>query len=283
MICLLTILTRLLLMLLSLKRMTVLRTFNARTTAQLLKMEFDDLFTRWEASRPLRVGMPHASAVLSDESEWCVRRHVLGELWPELAEKPEVKPWNVKNNRINKHGWVLHEKYQDLILKFGNVAYVNGHPELDYTHYDEERMVHFSPDAIINFAGQQYIVEIKGYKNTDDENYPYEAFEKFDEAGQIPLKAHRQCNFYCHLMGIERGCVLVEGKNTQDTKVWTFEHDAEMARPYTQRCYDFKGALRIATETLASDGKAKLPVRKCRACTDGLAQRCPMRKVCFER
>jgi hypothetical protein len=260
-------------------------TFNARTTAQLLKMEFDDLFTRWEAARPLRVGRPHASAVLSDESEWCVRRHVLGVLWPEAAEKPEPKSWDAKSNRINKHGWSLHEKYQDLLLKFGGdalqVVYFNNNPELDYTHYDEDRMVWYSPDFIIRYAGHPYVGEIKGYKNTEDEAYVYEAFEKFDEAGQIPLKAHRQGNFYCHLMGIKRGCVLVEGKNSQDIKVWTFEHSAELARPYTQRCYDFKGALRIATETLASDGKAKLPPRKCKVCTDSLAQKCPMRAVCF--
>ncbi len=190
-------------------------------------------------------------------------------------------------NRINKQGWSAHEKYQELLLKYGGnalrVVYFNEHPELDYTHYDEERMVWYSPDGIFDYVAHRYILEIKAYKNTDDPNYTYEAFEKFDEAGKIPLKAHRQANLYCHLMGIERGCILVEGKNSQDVKLWTFEHDAEMARPYTQRCYDFKGALAIAQGTLARDGEAKLPGRKCRASVHALAQKCPMRKVCFEK
>lgn len=263
--------------------------FNPRTTAQLLKLEFDDLFTRWEAARPLRVGIPHASDVLSDESEWCVRRHVLGVLWPERAEKPELKPWDGKQNRVNKHGWVIHEKWQDLILKFGGnalrVVYFNNDldaPELDYTHYDEERMVWYSPDFIVDYAGHRYVGEIKGYKNTDNPDYPYEAFEKFDETERPPLKAYRQGNFYCHLMGIKRGLVLVEGKNSQDIKVWAFEHSLELARPYTQRCYDFKGALAIAQGTLAREGKAKLPARKCSSCSDRLAEKCPVRKVCFQ-
>jgi hypothetical protein len=262
-------------------------TFSARTVAQLVKLEIDDMFARWEAARPLRVGIPHASTILSDESEWCVRRHVLGVLWPEAAEKPEPKFWDAKSNRINKHGWSLHEKYQDLLLKFGGdalqVVYFNNNPELDYTHYDEDRMVWYSPDFIIDHAGYRYVGEIKGYRNTDNPEYPYEAFEKFDEAGPLPLKAHRQGNFYCHLMGIQRGIVLVEGKNSQDIKVWTFEHDPDMARPYTNRCYQFKGALAVAKGTLTREGKAKLPGRRCTSCLDRLAEKCPMRKCCFEK
>ena len=262
---------------------------NLRTMAQLAKMELHDAFIRKSSSRPLRVGYPHASAVLSDESEWCVRRHVLGVLYPDQAERPErdtnPAPWEMKSAFINEHGWTIHEKYQQLVKAYGGaleVVYTDGEPELDRTHFDSERLIYFSPDMILNFMRKAAVWEIKGYKNTDDPSYRYEAFEKCDEGGEIPQKAYKQCNFYCHLLGIKYGFVLVEGKNSQDTKVWAFEHNPADAWPYTQRCYDFKGSLTIAKNTLAGEGKPKLPARKCATCTDRLAAKCPMRKVCFD-
>jgi hypothetical protein len=232
--------------------------------AQLLKLDIEEMFNLWERQKPLRTGAPHASAILAPESEWCVRRHVLSALYPELAERPEEKPWSAHQNAVFLNGWHLHEKYQRLFSDHAKVL------EVEQAHFDEVRQLWFTPDVILEYAGLPWVGEIKGYHA--------DHFEKLDEVGQPPQTAHLQCNLYCHLLGIEQGFVLVENKNTQNYKVWAIQVDHELARPYTDRMYEVKGHV-----TLARDGKAKLPPRKCRTCTDGLAQKCPMRKVCFER
>jgi hypothetical protein len=231
--------------------------FNARTVAQLFKLELDSMFNTWEASKPLRSGAPHASAILAPESEWCLRRHVLTALYPELVERPDVKSWSAHTNAVFLNGWVLHEKWQKLFSEHGQVV------EVETSHFDETRYLHFTPDAIITFAGQPYVVEIKGYKSS--------TFEKLNEAGEPPTAAHHQCNLYCHMLEIGRGLVLVENKDTQDYKVWAVQCDAELARPYLDRMYQVKGA--VATKST--------PARVCVSCTEHRAEKCPVRKLCF--
>jgi hypothetical protein len=156
----------------------------------------------------------------------------------------------------------LHEKYQALFSKFGRIV------EIEQSHYDEERMLYFTPDAIIELGGERYLVEIKGYKQ--------ETFDTLDEMGEPPQAAHHQCQFYMHLLGIERGIILVECKDNQHYKVWVVERDKEIALTYTERCYAFKGALTLAR------AQGKLPARKCGSCKDRLAEKCVMRRVCFQ-
>lgn len=230
---------------------------NARTVAQLFKLELDGMFNSWEASKPLRSGAPHASAILAPESEWCLRRHVLTALYPELVERLDTKPWSAHTNAVFLNGWHLHEKYQKLFSEHGQVV------EVETSHFDETRFLHFTPDAIITFAGQPYVVEIKGYKAS--------TFEKLNEAGAPPQAAWHQCNLYCHMLEIERGIVLVECKDTQEYKVWAIEHDPELARPYTDRCYAVKGA--VATRST--------PARVCGSCTEHRAEKCPVKHLCF--
>jgi len=230
-----------------------------RTLAQLFRLEIAEMFIAWEASKPLRTGAPHASAILAPESEWCLRRHVLSALYPEQAERPVPKPWDAHTNAVFLNGWLLHEKWQRLFSDHGRVV------EVETSHYDEVRMLHFTPDAIIQFGGQPYVVEIKGYK--------HETWDKLDEAGEPPAAAHMQCNLYCHLLGIERGLVLVENKNTQEYKVWVIAHDTTLARPYIDRMYAVKGA--VATK--------RLPARTCTSLRDRNAEKCPMRNLCFSR
>lgn len=230
---------------------------NARTVAQLFKLELDEMFNRWEAGKPLRSGAPHASAILAPDSEWCLRRHVLTALYPELVERPDVKPWSAHTNAVFLNGWVLHEKYQKLFSEHGHVV------EVESSHFDETCFLHFTPDAIIQFGGLPYVVEIKGYKAS--------TFEKLDEAGKPPAAAHHQCNLYCHMLEIERGIVLVENKDTQDYKVWAIQCDVELAKPYLERMYAVKGA--IATHST--------PARVCGNCKDRQAEKCLVRKLCF--
>ena len=240
---------------------------NLRTVAQLLKLEMQGTFDMWEAERPLRIGWPHASTILQPESEWCLRRQVLLIQHPEEAERPEPKPWDNLKNMRNKHGWVIHEKYQKQLLKYGKVVYFQGEPELDLTHFDETRRVFYSTDGVTEYSRYIYIWEYKGYKQ--------ETWLTLDEAGDPPKDAHKQVNFYLHLTRDiypnARGIIAVENKNTQELKMWCVEHNAEMARPYTQRCYDVKGA--VAT--------GSTPARVCVSCTEHRAEKCPVRKLCF--
>lgn len=231
--------------------------YHLRTLAQLFKLDLQDMFTTWDTSKPIRAGMPHASAILAPENEWCVRRHVLSALYPEAAERAVPKPWGSHTNAVFLNGWHLHEKYQQLLSTHGQVL------EVETAHYDETRMLHFTPDAIVLFDGQPYVVEIKGYC--------LESYNRLDEAGEPPQAAHHQANFYCHLLGIEHALILVECKNTQEFKVWCIQHDAALARVYLDRCYAIKGA--ITTKSL--------PSRTCSSCRDRLAEKCPMRTLCF--
>lgn len=245
---------------------------NPRTLAALLKLEVEEMFNAWEASKPLRTGAPHASAILASESDFCLRRLVLLAVFPDQAQHPGVKPWDAFQNARFLHGWHIHEKYQALFLKFGRVVYFNNDldkPELDYTHFDEDRFVFFSPDAILEYASHQIVVEIKGYKQ--------ETFEKLDEQGDPPKAAWDQCNVYCHILGLKYGLILVENKNTQEMKTWVIKHNAEQARPYTDRLYDVKGAVTVARNT------GNLPARKCGTPGDRQAAKCSVCKLCFSK
>lgn len=230
---------------------------NLRTIAALFKHSLDEMFNAWEAAKPLRTGAPHASAILQPDSEWCLRRQVLLALFPEEAEHPESKPWDAHQNAVFLNGWLLHEKYQRLFQQFGNVM------EVETAHYDEDRYLHFTPDAVIEWAGQQYVVEIKGYKASH--------FERLDETAAPPEAASLQCNLYMHILGIARGLILVENKDSQDYKVWCIEHSAELARPYTDRMYQIKG--KVITKVI--------PARACKSRTEHRAEKCPVRDFCF--
>ncbi len=228
-----------------------------RTVAALFKQEVEEMFVQWGLSKPLRTGAPHVSAILQSDSEWCLRRQVLLALYPEEARPLEQKPWDAHQNAVFLHGWHLHEKYQRLFAEFGQIV------EVECSHFDEVRFLHFTPDAVIFWAGQRYVVEIKGYK--------LDHFARLDEVGDPPEAAWHQCNLYMHVLGIERGLILVECKDTQELKVWCIEHDALLARPYMDRCYSVKGAVTTG----------HIPARICQSCQEHRAEKCPVRDFCF--
>lgn len=234
---------------------------NPRMQAQLFKAECEEMFDHWEASKPLRIGYPHASALLTND--FCLRRLVLTQVAPEQMGRTEHKPWDTLINARFLNGWVLHEKWQKLFQQFGNVI------EVETPHFDEIWKIHFTPDAIIEFGGIPYIVEIKGYKR--------ETFEKLDDVGVPPPDAHRQANLYMHLLDIDQAFILVECKDSQEIKVWCVEHDHAMATDYTQRAFDVQDAVR------SYEISGRLPSRQCYGKSDSKAQKCTACKVCFEK
>jgi hypothetical protein len=235
---------------------------NPRALAELFKLELDDMFNQWNAERPLRTGYPHASSILAPDSQYCLRQLVLAATQPEQAQRPEIKPWSAHENAVFLNGWVLHEKYQDLLSKYGQVV------EVETSHFDEDRLLHFTPDGIITLCGMPFVVEIKGYKSS--------TFEKLKEYREPPEAAWMQCNLYCHLLGIQYGLVLVECKDTQEVKCWAITHDEKLALPYLDRLNKFKFALHKAR-------LGDLPARCCKSKSDRLAEKCLMRNYCFSQ
>ncbi len=245
---------------------------NLRTVAALFKEDVLQMFNRWNEDKPLRTGFPHASNILAPDHSFCMRQLVLAAHYPDEMTRPATKNWDTEVNARFKHGWVLHEKYQDLFLKYGKVVYFNNNhdtPELDYSHFDETRLLWFSPDAILEVCGEQMVVEIKGYKDS--------TFAAFNEADEAPSDAHNQVNLYMHLLGLKHGLILVENKDNQKIKVWCVEYDKELVQPYLDRIRQF----RVALHKLET--KQELPKRICKTERDRNAEKCLSCQCCFSK
>ena len=249
------------------------------TEAELITIHFQTMLIKWGTAESPRYGL-HASAVLVSDVEWCVREHVLHEIYPNQAIAQQLQPWDWKKQAIFNNGWFLHRRWQGLFRDFGNTVFneTDEEWELDHTHYDETRNIYFSPDALLNFAGQRYVVEIKGIKQeayqdlTDDLMYAI-------EVNETVAKARIQANLYMHLLGLKKAILLIENKNDQSFKVWVIEYDKELSVKYIQRIYTVKGNV-VNVRTF---GLEKLYPRICHSRGDARAKSCPMREVCFSK
>lgn len=246
-----------------------------RTLAALITLDFQDLYLKYGASQAPRTGL-HASSLLVSESEWCTRRYVLADLFPGEAVTPELARWQWKQQAVFENGWNLHERWQKLFEKYGNVVKYNGmYNELDLTHYDPERQVYFSPDAILNINDEHMVVEIKGINHdaflslTDNLDQARKACETVD-------KAVSQANLYMHLLELNHGIILVEDKSSQDFKVWVTEYNRTLALPPVGRAYKVKGALLRAH-------KGDITPRVCESPDSPLARKCPLARACFRQ
>ena len=259
-----------------------------------LRNAFIQAFIAWEKRQPARNGLHVAS--LKDEG-WCTRKHVILNLFPELREDV-ASYWTVLSKYV--HGWSIHEKWQHKLLRPTGLVALNeqGQPELDLTHYDEIRETHFSPDVILNFAGEYIPVEIKGINHNEYAGHP----AYYDKAGNLLEKEIKgiagasleqaiqrnqsirdgvpQLNFYMHLLRgegkeVSRGIMLIEDKNNQDFELFPVEYDREKALPMAHRAEGVKGA------TVTANSRGKLPARCCTSPGDALAKSCPVRDYCF--
>jgi hypothetical protein len=254
---------------------------NLRTVAALFKQDVLEMFNKWNEDKPLRTGFPHASNILAPDNAFCMRKLVLAAIHPELAERPETKPWDTLMNARFKHGWMIHQKYQELMLKYGKVVYFNDNlmtPELDYSHFSDKDLTWFSPDAIMIVEGEEMPIEIKGYKSElSSEKKLATSFEAYDENGPAPKDAHEQVNLYMYFLELKHGLILVENKNTQDIKTWCVEYDENLLQRGLSRIQGFRSALHKAENDLG------LPSRICSSSHDRNAEKCLCCKVCFQK
>src|SRR6266702_8671648 len=108
---------------------------NFQQEAKLLKLSFQQMYLqKGRDAQPHRE--LHAANLLESESEWCTRRYVLMNLYPDEVQKPELKSWDWKREAIFEDGWVRHRKIQALFKLYGNVVLSDDNrlPELDLTH-----------------------------------------------------------------------------------------------------------------------------------------------------
>ncbi|SRR6266496_409553 len=282
------------------------------TLAFLLTHELQQAFVQWDAQQPAREGL-HASSVLESDSDFCTREHILADTCPGERQQKE-QFWKVLAMFV--HGWAIHKKWQeDLLLPTGLVVCSDEDGklwEIDVTHIDPATGIHFSPDAIIKFAGLTLPLEIKGINHDDfagcEELYrPIVTKLAFDvrsvsyekaqdkrsgivgatlteamERNKSIRGAVPQLNLYLHLLGLieppnNKGIILVEDKNTQDFMLWVHTYDPEMALEPVYKAHKVQVKIQHFHET------GTLPSRICNTRNDARAKRCPFRDACFNR
>lgn len=232
----------------------------------MLKQHLDSLFDEWDRDKTHRKNI-HASDLLrSDNIEYdrdqrfCRRECVLKNFY----EQNEVKndKWAAKRFL---NGWVLHEKWQDLFVKYSKALAVE--EEIEHTDYGFK--IVFTPDAIIEFLGEKYIVEIKGYKS--------DFVDKLREYDKPPESAHHQCNLYMALTGIHKGIIIIENKNTSTFKCWIVYYNEDMAKKYLDRIVQIGEDIELHLE------HDILPERICDSKTCERAKTCNARDACFSK
>jgi hypothetical protein len=268
----------------------------------LLASEIEQAFHTWDAQQPPRTGL-HASSVLESDSDFCTRQHVLAEVFPAERQQKE-QYWKVLAMFLN--GWSIHEKWQkDILFPMGIVQSTGFNDELEFeldlTHIDNTTNIKFSPDAIIEYAGQIMPVEIKGINHDDFAGCPETYTRTFKNGGyayELAQEARQgvkdatleeamarnksirsavpQLNLYLHLLGLQKGIILAEDKNTQDFMLWVWTYDPQLAvNPV------YKSSLVTAANTTYT-AIGILPARICKTVNDSRAKRCPFRDACFK-
>lgn len=229
-------------------------------------ININQMFNAWHDAKGYRKNI-HASDILKGDeikynrdNRFCFRECVLLNFYEQ-----ELKSHDIWTTRRFLNGWMLHEKWQDLMEKHGSVVAIE--EEIANTEYGFK--IVFTPDAIINFMGQKWIVEIKGYKS--------DTYNALDVNGPPPDDAHDQCNLYMNLTGIHRGFIIVENKDNSNFKVWAIDHSEMLAQPYLDKL----NKLKVFVEKHKISGS--LPKGICDKYKCERAERCNVRDACFHK
>lgn len=208
-----------------------------------------------------RVGL-HASALIVGDKDFCVRAQVLSLIYKQL----QGEQISVGLKRIFEQGNAIHEKWQRMFLRAG---YSEVH-DLDYTQFNDEYKISFTPDVICRipkFYDGEMIGEIKSVNTYQFQNM------------QRHPSAYKQLQWYLKLnkRGIKKGFVLSEDKNTQDFKLEVYDYDSLIVAPFVDRAEQIKYYHeRVLTEhkMVSRPKDAKAP--DCKRCS-----KCAMRDACW--
>ena len=199
-----------------------------------------------------RIGL-HGSAVLKDDI--CYRAQVLSLLFKQ--SQGEELP--LETLAIFEEGNAIHEKWQRLFIRGG----LGNAEDMDRTRFAQGYELLYTPDAVINIGGKQYVVEIKSM-NT----FSYKQNNEHPTGG-------KQCLLYMYLCNIHSGFVLMEDKNTQEFKIQIVKYDENEINLIIERLKEIQ---KLKAEFL--DTK-KPPKRICENTDCKQAENCFMRDCCF--
>lgn len=201
----------------------------------------------------------HCSAIIASDNEFCYREQVLS-LFYKQAQGDNV-PIGLK--RIFEEGNAIHEKWQRLFIR-GEIGKAE---DMDMSRFVEEYDLSYTPDAIIEIAGKQYVVEIKSMNGF-----------AFNKAKSHP-SGRKQSRMYMYFERIRDGFVLAESKLDQNFKVFP-EHYGDSfgkddIRPYIHR-------LEMIQKYKRHFKKQKIMVEGiCGSSGCKRASKCNMRDACF--
>jgi len=199
-----------------------------------------------------RIGL-HGSTVLKDDI--CYRAQVLSLLFKQ--SQGEELP--LETLAIFEEGNAIHEKWQRLFIRGG----LGNAVDMDRTRFAQGYELLYTPDAIININGKQYVVEIKSM-NT----FSYKQNNEHPTGG-------KQCLLYMYLCNIQNGFVLMEDKNTQDFKIQLVGYDEQKIQPMIERLKEIQ---KLKAEFIKTK---KPPKRICENSECKQAESCFMRDCCW--
>lgn len=205
----------------------------------------------------------HASAVIKSDNKFCYRQQVLS-LFYKQAQGEQV-PVGLK--RIFSEGDAIHEKWQRLFIRGGYAEPL----DCDYSRFNEEFDLSYTPDIICNIDGQQYVVEIKSVNSF--------LFKNMQKKGTHHTDGRKQCQLYMYLTNIPNGIVLCEDKNTQEFRVYLYKASYKEVEPYIARLEK----IQYYKHRLQDKGKLVSRHEKCTGYQCKMAEQCPMCDVCYGR
>lgn len=204
-----------------------------------------------------RIGL-HASALIQVDSKYCLRQQVLSLIY-KMDQGEQV---NIGLKRIFEEGNAIHEKWQRLFIRAG---YAKAE-DCDFTRFNEEYEVSFTPDVIIDVPGfGKMVVEIKSMNTFS-----------FKKATSHP-SGKKQLMFYMYLTGIHQGIVLCDDKNTQDFKVFYYEYDPAQAEIPISRAEE----IQLWKSRLLEERKVCKRAIGCNKPSCKRASECSMRDACY--
>ena len=190
----------------------------------------------------------HVSNLLVKPEDFCARRHVLAaiERRKQKDKKVEMPTHSQQTLKIFLRGNTIHEEWQDLFCRMG--------PSLiEQKRYSTMLDLTGTPDAIIEFMGKEWIVEIKSMRSN-----------VFWHTKTVPMNARIQCTFYQYLATIPRGMVICDCKDTQDFKVFFVDFDYNLIRDYIDQHLEVMDYL----------ARKVIPQKECIKVKDKMAKKC---------